>query len=91
MLDFSGPQVTDPALDFGRLVQWWGIEFADHVLKRYERRVDDDFRDRVVPYARLEPLRTIEAGVLRELPEWIAWGRRRLAAYAAADRRRALT
>src|SRR5438105_12402060 len=43
--------------------------------------------ERVVAYAQLEPLRTIEAGVLRELPEWIAWGRRRLAAYAAADRR----
>lgn len=87
VLDFSGPQVTDPALDFGRLVQHWGVQFADSVLRRYERPVDDGFEERMVAYAKLEPLRTIEAGVLRGLPRWVKWGKRRLAAAAAAERR----
>jgi aminoglycoside phosphotransferase (APT) family kinase protein len=87
VLDFSGPQVTDPALDFGRLVQHWGVDFATTVLGSYDRLTDRGFEDRMGAYARLEPLRTIEAGVLRELPHWVAWGKRHLAAAAAADSR----
>lgn len=89
ILDFSGPQVTDPALDFGRLIQRWGAPFADSTLRRYERPIDADFHERMDAYAKLEPLRAIEAGVLRELPDWIRWGQRRLAAAAGAERRSA--
>ena len=87
VLDFSGPQVTDPALDFGRLIQRWGAPFADSTLRRYARPIDAGFHERMAAYAKLEPLRTIEAGVLRELPEWIRWGQRHLAAAAGAERR----
>jgi aminoglycoside phosphotransferase (APT) family kinase protein len=89
VLDFSGPQVSDAALDFGRLVQHWGVRFATTVLERYDRPTDDEFSERMLAYARLEPLRTIEAGVLRELPLWVVWGQRHLAAAAAARSRRA--
>ena len=88
ILDFSGPQITDPALDFGRLVQHWGMRFADTVLRMYERPADAAFRDRMAIYAGVEPLRTIEAGVLRDLPHWVGRARRHLSARAAADTRR---
>lgn len=84
VLDFSGPQVTDAALDFARIVQRWGAPFAGSVLVRYGGAMDRDFPFRMMLYAKLEPLRAIEAGVSRDLPEWTAWGRRRLAAAAAA-------
>lgn len=87
VLDFSGPQVTDAALDFGRLVQHWGVKFAESVLETYERPTEVGFRERMLAYAWLEPLRTIEAGVLRGLPQWVRWGKRRLAATAAAESR----
>ena len=87
VLDFSGPQVTDPAIDFGRLMQHWGVPFATLVLQSYGRPVDVAFQQRMLIYAMLEPLRTIEAGVLRKLPRWITWGKRRLAMAAAAETR----
>ncbi len=87
VLDFSGPQVTDPAVDFGRLVQHWGGRFAAAVLGNYDRLTDNAFEERMVIYAELEPLRAIEAGVSRELPHWVAWGRRRLAAATGAETR----
>ncbi len=90
VLDFSGPQVSDPAIDFGRLVQRWGVAFAKEALRHYRRRIDAGFEERMVLYARLEPLRAIEGGVLRELPEWIAWGRKQLGVHAAAERRAGL-
>jgi len=84
----SGPNVTDPAIDFGRLVQHWGGAFAAAVLLQYRGRVDGGFVGRMKAYAALEPLRTIDVALERGLPEWERWGRRRLSAAAGAETRR---
>jgi aminoglycoside phosphotransferase (APT) family kinase protein len=88
VLDFLGPVNTDPAIDFGRIVQHWGLDFAESVLSGYEHEVDPGFRRRMVIYAHLEPLKSIKAGTERNQHQWVAWGRRKLAALAAADRKR---
>jgi len=88
VLDMSGPKVTDPAIDFGRLVQHWGGAFAAAVLLQYRGRVDGGFVGRMKAYAALEPLRTIDVALERGLPEWERWGRRRLSAAAGAETRR---
>jgi aminoglycoside phosphotransferase (APT) family kinase protein len=82
VLDFYGPLVSDPAIDFGRLVQHWDEAFALAALRFYDRPVDPAFRERMVLYARLEPLRTFAGGVALGEERWLRWGRRRLAAYA---------
>ncbi len=83
VLDFLGPVITDPAIDFGRLVQHWGAAFAEAVLDGYICEVDANFRKRMALYALLEPLKTVQAGLARGEPKWVDWGRRRLAAQAA--------
>jgi aminoglycoside phosphotransferase (APT) family kinase protein len=88
VLDMSGPNVTDPAIDFGRLVQHWGGAFAAAVLLQYGGTVDGGFVGRMKAYAALEPLRTIDVALERGLPEWERWGRRRLSAAAGAETRR---
>jgi aminoglycoside phosphotransferase (APT) family kinase protein len=86
VLDFPGPVLTDPAIDFGRLVQHWGIDFAEAVLASYSGDIDANFSKRMMLYARLEPLKTIQAGLTRGQQGWVDWGRRRVAAAAAARR-----
>lgn len=88
VLDFLGPRFGDPALDFGRLVQHWGLGFADAVLAGYRGHVDSGFRQRMRIYGQLEALATIRAATARDIPAWVAWGRRKLAATAVAQSRR---
>lgn len=87
VLDWSGPQIGDPALDFRRLVQFFGAPFAELTLGYYDGRVDAHFAERMHRYAALGPLMTIEAGTDRGLPYWERYGRRQIAARAAASTR----
>jgi aminoglycoside phosphotransferase (APT) family kinase protein len=87
VLDWSGPQIGEPAIDFRRLVQFFGAEFAELTLEHYDAAVDPHFRERMRLYAALGPLITIEAGIDRELPHWTVYGRRQIAAHAAAATR----
>ena len=87
VLDFDGVQVTDPALDFSRLIQHWDHAFASDVLRRYGGPVDADFMVRAQCYRDLDALQVVDTAVSRDLPEWLAWGRRHLAARAAAATR----
>lgn len=87
VLDWSGPQIGDPALDFRRLVQFFGTDFAELTLRNYGGPVDAQFRERMHLYAALGPLMTIEAGIDRGLPYWETYGRRQIAARAAAAAR----
>jgi aminoglycoside phosphotransferase (APT) family kinase protein len=88
VLDFMGPVVAEPAIDFGRLVQHWGEGFGEMVLEHYKGPIDANFRRRMKIYALLEPLKTIEAGVNRSDRKWVEWGQRKLAALAASETRR---
>ncbi len=89
VLDWSGPRIGDPALDFRRLVQEWDGPFAEDALAHYGGRVDQGFRERMRIYASLQALMTLRIGVERELPRWTAYARRQVAAMAAAETRRA--
>lgn len=89
VLDFDRVQVTDPALDFSRLIQHWDRAFASDVLQRYGGPVDADFMLRAQCYRDLDALQVFATAVSRGLPEWLTWSRRHLAARAAAATRRA--
>jgi aminoglycoside phosphotransferase (APT) family kinase protein len=86
VLDFSGPIVSDRAIDFGRLVQFWDRHFAARVRVAYSlpkgRGYEEvvAFWERMNLYALLEPLRTI--AVEAEMGEnlWTPWARRKLTA-----------
>ena len=88
VLDFLGPCSGDAALDFGRLVQHWGPDFAEAVLAGYDGATDPGFRQRMRMYGQLEALATIRAATGRGIQQWVVWGRRRLAATAASAFRR---
>ncbi|MPZ98524.1 MAG: phosphotransferase [Dehalococcoidia bacterium] len=89
VIDPSGPQVADPALEFGRLVRQYGAPFADQVLRHYGGDVDAHFAERARLYAALEPLRAVWLGMTRGRPEAATYGRRALAASAVAASRAA--
>ena len=91
VLDFDGVQVTDPALDFSRLIQHWDHAFASDVLRQYGGRVDADFMVRAQCYRDLDALQVFDTAMNRGLPDWLAPARRHLAARAAAATRRAAT
>lgn len=82
VLDFSGPLVTDAAMDFGRLIQFWDQRFAMRVFESYSLRQDNAFMKRAVLYAALEPLRTITVEAEMGTSDWTAWARRKLASHA---------
>lgn len=52
VIDWSDCTITDPLLDFARLMIWLGEGFVRQVLAHYGRRVDGAFLDRVCFYAR---------------------------------------
>ena len=84
VLDFSGPTVSDRAIDFGRLTQFWGARFAERVLQAYTLSVDGAFVERAHLYAALEPLRTIALEAEMGTAVWTGWAKRKLAARARA-------
>jgi aminoglycoside phosphotransferase (APT) family kinase protein len=89
VLDFSGPRIGDPALDFRRLVQFYDAPFADLAIEHYRGEVDRRFRDRVRLYAALQSLITLHVGVERDEARWVRYARRQIAAQAAAATRSA--
>jgi aminoglycoside phosphotransferase (APT) family kinase protein len=87
VLDMAGPFITDPAYDFSRLVQHFGVPFAELVLRHYGCEVDGSFRERMVLYDALRPTFLIDVGRERGLPDAVARGHRQIAARAAAATR----
>ena len=93
VLDFEGPCVTDPAMDFSRLIQFWGAGFVRMVLRDYRGDVDEQLLVRARCYYDLEPLHTIHSALTRESEEWRHWApraRRQIGARAAARARSGL-
>ncbi|MDO9446190.1 MAG: aminoglycoside phosphotransferase family protein [Dehalococcoidia bacterium] len=89
VLDFDGVQVTDPALDFSRLIQHWDQAFASDVLQQYGGPADAELMVRAQCYRDLDALQVFDTAMNRGLPEWLGWARRHLGVRAAAATRRA--
>lgn len=88
VLDFEGARVSDPALDFSRLIQNWDRAFALMVLRQYRCTVDEGFMVRAQCYRDFDALESIDIAVRRGWMEWLPRARRDLAARAAASTRR---
>ena len=84
VIDFSGPRIADPALDFGALADRFGQALAEAVLAEYGGAVDHGFARRARFYADVRPLSTIALGLMRDCEERVRRGRRRLAARMSA-------
>jgi aminoglycoside phosphotransferase (APT) family kinase protein len=88
VLDFSGPTVSDRAIDFGRLAQFWDRHFAARVRLAYGLPKGKSYREIVAfwerknLYAQLEPLRTIAVEAELGTNVWTGWARRKLTANA---------
>jgi aminoglycoside phosphotransferase (APT) family kinase protein len=90
VLDFEGPCVTDPAMDFSRLLQFWGAGFVRMVLRDYRGEVDEHLLTRARCYNHLELVHTIHTALTRESEEWrhwAPWARRQIAIRAGAATR----
>lgn len=90
VLDFEGPCVTDPAMDFSRLLQFWGAGFVRMVLRDYRGEVNDDFLVRARGYNDLELIHTMHTAVTRDSQEWrhwAPWARRQIATRAGGATR----
>lgn len=89
VLDFEGPLIGDPALDFARLIQYWGAGFTRVVYGAYRGALDEALAVRARCYFDLEVLRTVDVALERggEWLRWASWGQRRIAARAAAATR----
>ncbi len=92
VLDFEGPCVTDPAMDFSRLFQFWGAGFARMVLRAYGGAADEHLLTRARCYNDLELVHTLHTALTRESDEWrhwASWARARIARRAAGATRAA--
>jgi aminoglycoside phosphotransferase (APT) family kinase protein len=76
VLDFSGPQITDPAIDIASIGEYYGWPFADLVLANYGAANDAEIRTRAHLYARVLPLHAVEARVARGDPALLRHGLR---------------
>ncbi len=83
VLDFGGPQIADPAVDFASLGRHYGWSFADQVLAEYASNERTAIRARARLYERVLPLHAVDAGVVRDEPSLQRHGLRQLAAQAA--------
>ncbi len=63
------------------------VEYYRRVARQYGGPVDADFMVRAQCYRDLDALQVVDTAVRRDLPEWLAWGRRHLSARAAAATR----
>lgn len=91
VLDFEGPWVTDPAMDFSRLLQFWGEGFV-RMVRDYRRVLDDRVLTRARCYNDLELVHTMHSALTRESDEWrhwALWTRRQIAVRAGAATRAA--
>lgn len=92
VLDFEGPCVTDPAMDFSRLLQFWGPGFVRMVLRDYKGDADEQLLVRARCYDDLELVHTIHTALTRESGDWrhwAPWARRQIARRAAGATRAA--
>lgn len=87
LLDFESARVSDPALEFSRLIQNWDEAFASMVLRLYRGPVDEGFMVRARCYCALDPLEGLDISIRRGWPEWPPIVRRILAARAGAATR----
>ncbi len=87
LLDFESARVSDPALEFSRLIQNWDEAFASMVLQQYRGPVDEGFMVRAQCYCDLDPIEGLDISVRRGWPEWLPIIRRMLAARAGAATR----
>lgn len=88
VLDFEGARISDPALDFSRLIQNWDRAFASMVLRQYSGEVDEGFMVRAQCYREFDALEGVDTAIHRGWSEWLPRARRDLAARAAATTRR---
>jgi len=91
VLDFEGPCITDPAMDFARVIRYWGEPFARMVVRYYEGADDPGLLIRARGYDHVEPVHTLHTALTRESDEWRKWApwARRQIAYRAAGATRA--
>ena len=87
IIDFLGPQIADPAVDFGALADRYGWAFATRALAAYHRPRDIHFEARARLYGDLRPLFAVAFGLERNDSERLSTGRRSLAARAAVATR----
>lgn len=87
LLDFESARVSDPAVEFSRLIQNWDEAFASMVLRQYRGPVDEGFMVRAQCYCDLDPLEGLDISVRRGWPEWLPSTQRMLAARAGAATR----
>jgi aminoglycoside phosphotransferase (APT) family kinase protein len=78
VIDFNGPRIADPALDFGTLIEHLGAPFAAAAWRFYRDDVDVAFWRRAAFYADVRPLVTIELGLRSGDPTRLQQGLQRL-------------
>ncbi|MDA0352885.1 MAG: aminoglycoside phosphotransferase family protein [Chloroflexi bacterium] len=83
VLDFGGPQITDPAIDFANLATHYGWPFTNLVLADSPAQDDEQLRLRAELYEQLHPLHAVDARVTRGDPELLGSGLRKLARRAS--------
>jgi aminoglycoside phosphotransferase (APT) family kinase protein len=88
VLDFEGVQITDPAVDFARIIQAWGRPFAERVLAAYRGTLDAACMERAQAYRDLEALQVVDHAERYGQEALLPWARRDLASRAAAATRR---
>ncbi|MDA0270783.1 MAG: aminoglycoside phosphotransferase family protein [Chloroflexi bacterium] len=88
VLDFEGVQITDPAVDFARIIQAWGRPFAERVLAAYRGTLDVACMERAQAYRDIEALQAIDNAEQYGQQALLPWARRDLASRAAAATRR---
>ncbi len=70
VLDFEGIQVSDPAIDFGRIIQHWGRPFAELVLGQYVGTTGRGFLDRAQIYRDLDGVELLHTVIEDGAEEW---------------------
>ena len=70
VLDFEGIQVSDPAIDFGRIIQHWGRPFAKVVFDQYVGLADRDLLERAQTYRDLDGVELLHTVIEDGAEEW---------------------
>lgn len=70
VLDFEGIQVSDPAVDFGRIIQHWGRPFAERVFREYTGATDPEFLERAQIYRDLDGVDLLDTVIEDGAEEW---------------------
>lgn len=78
VIDFSGPRIADPALDFAALAERLGSDFAAAATRWYREEIDEGFARRAAFYADVRPLTTIALGLRSGDSERLSQGLQRL-------------